>query len=102
MHIASGTQGYVGRMSETVQISLSKSEAIVLFEFFARFQESDELVMRTNAEFVALSRISGQLDNAWDVMFSTNYKELLEAATQDVAGDYEGTAPGVVPFLVNP
>ncbi|MEQ1932757.1 MAG: hypothetical protein ABL962_02595 [Fimbriimonadaceae bacterium] len=85
-------------MSDAVQISLSKSEALVLYEFFARFQESDEFVMRTNAEFVAFSSVSGQLDKAVDVMFNTNYNERLEAATQEIAGNYEGTAPGVMPL----
>jgi len=41
-----------------VTVQLSTDEALVLFELFARFSATNELRLRHNAEFVALSRIS--------------------------------------------
>ena len=86
-------------MSSCVDLHLTNDEAIVLFEFFARFQESEPCRLRiaNNAEFVALSRISAQLDKALVEPFDTRYVELLEEARERIAAGYEGLAPGVEP-----
>jgi|WetSurMetagenome_2_1015567.scaffolds.fasta_scaffold308625_1 hypothetical protein len=78
-----------------ISIKLSHDEALVLSEFFFRFEDTDVFTLVHNAEFVALSRISGQLDTSLVEMFLPNYSELLQAARERVAGDYEGLAPGV-------
>jgi hypothetical protein len=83
-------------MSENITITLSPDEALVLFEFFARFEDNDEFRLRHNAEFLAFSRISGQLDKALITPFQSAYPELLKAAQDRVAVGYEGVAPGVV------
>jgi len=77
-------------------VMLSHDEALVLCDFFGRFQQSNEFVLRHNAEFVAFSSISAQLDKALVEPFHANYNELVAAARRRVAGDYEGLAPGVV------
>jgi hypothetical protein len=83
-------------MNEDITITLSHDEALVLFDFFARFEETDDgFRLRHNAEFVAFSRISAQLDKSLVEMFLPNYSELLQAARTRLAGDYEGLAPGV-------
>ena len=69
----------------------------MLSDFFYRFQTTDALTLRNNAEFVALSRISAQLDRALVEPFQPDYVQSVHAARQRVAGDYEGLAPGVVP-----
>lgn len=84
-------------MTDSVTITLTADEALVLFEFFARFAEDNEFRLRHNAEFVAFSRISAQLDVALVAPFRPEYQEMLDAARERVAGDYEGTAPGVQP-----
>lgn len=81
----------------TIEISLSRDEAVVLFEFFARFSDTDEFRLRNNAEFCAFSRMAGQLQTTLTEMFDPEYAELLEAARMRLAGDYEGLAPGVEP-----
>jgi hypothetical protein len=82
-------------MSEDITITLSHDEAPVLFEFFSRFQDSDEFSLRHNAEFLAFCRIAAQLDKSLVEMFRPNYSELLRAARERIALGYEGLAPGV-------
>lgn len=84
-----------------VNLTLSADEALVLFEFFARFDESDQFVLRNNAEFVALMRVAGQLEKSLVAPFQANYKEQLLAARQRVAEGYEGLAPAVIPPHAN-
>jgi hypothetical protein len=83
-------------MSESVTITLSHDEALVLFEFFARFDESDDFTLRNTAEYLAFSRISAQLDKALVEPFKPDYNALLSAARDRLAEGFEGRAPGVV------
>jgi hypothetical protein len=83
-------------MSEPVTITLSDDEALVLFEFFARFDASDDFTLRNTAEYLAFSRVSAQLDKALVEPFKPDYKALLSAARDRLAEGYEGRAPGVV------
>ena len=78
-------------------VQLSTDEALVLFELFARFSATNELRLRHNAEFVALSRISAQIDKAVTAPFDAQYEALLAQARERVADGYEGNAPGVQP-----
>ena len=82
-------------MSELVSIQLSRDEALVLFEYFWRVSENDTVWLDNNAEFYAFSKFSAQLDKGLVEPFQSNYQELLAAARDRVAGDYEGLAPGV-------
>ena len=81
---------------EQIIINLSRDEALVLFEFFARFDESDDFALRHKAEYLAFSRVSAQLDKALVEPFQPNYTELLRSARERVAAGYDGPAPGVV------
>ncbi len=84
-------------MNENVDISLTKDEALVVFEMLARFCDDDDgkFSLRHNAEFVAFMRISAQLDKALVEPFQPDYRELLVAARERVAAGFEGQAPGV-------
>jgi hypothetical protein len=82
-------------MSEDITITLSRDEALVLFEFFSRFDESEDFTLRHNAEFLAFSRMSAQIEKALVEPFQPQYSELLRAARDRVAAAYEGQAPGV-------
>ena len=84
-------------MSESITITLSRDEGLVLFEFFARFCESDDddFTLRHTAEYLAFMRMSAQLDKLFVEPFDPKYKDLLRAARDRVAAGYEGTAPGV-------
>jgi hypothetical protein len=80
---------------ENIQINLTRSEALVLFEFFARFNADDDFTLRHNAEYLAFMRVSAQLDKALVEPFEPNYLLLLRAARDHIAAGYEGQAPGV-------
>jgi hypothetical protein len=83
-------------MSDDVTITLSHDEALVLLEFFGRFDgEDNDFTLRHNAEFLAFMRISAQLDKALVEMFDPKYIELVHAARERLAAGYEGLAPGV-------
>jgi hypothetical protein len=78
-----------------ITITVSHDEALVLFEFFSRFEDTDDFRLRNNAEYIAFQKISAQLDKSTSDMFKPSYSELLNAARERVAGDYSGIAPGV-------
>jgi hypothetical protein len=82
-------------MSAPIEIRLTRDEALVLFEFFWRFQEQDRLRLMNNAEFIALSAISAQLDKALTEPLDDDYDQKLYDAQSRVAAGYEGIAPGV-------
>lgn len=83
-------------MSSDITITLSHDEALVLFEFFARFADNDDFTLRNNAEFIAFSKLAGQLDMSLVEIFQPNYAELLQASRERLAFGYEGIAPGVM------
>lgn len=77
-------------MSDII-LTLSADEALVLFGFFARFDESDEFILRNNTELVALVRVAGLLEKSLVAPFQANYKEKLFAARQRVAEGLRGS-----------
>lgn len=82
-------------MEDPLLISLSQDEALVLLELLSRFSETDKLSVQNNAEFIALSRVSAQLDKALVAPLMANYSELLRQAQERIAEGFEGLAPGV-------
>ena len=82
-------------MSQNKTITLSHDEALVLFEFFSRFDDSDDFTLRHTAEYLAFMRMSAQLDKMFVEPFDPKYKDLLRAARDRITAGYEGKAPGV-------
>jgi hypothetical protein len=85
-------------MDNSVHVQLSQDQALVLFELFARFQESNRLGLTNNAEFIALSEVAAQIESALVQPFSPHYGELLAEAQARLGEGYEGLAPGVEPM----
>jgi hypothetical protein len=83
-------------MSDNILLRVSHDEALVLFEMLSRFRETNKLWLAHNAEFLALSEISAQLDKALVEPFQKNYMQLLGDAQNRLAEGFEGLAPGVV------
>ena len=79
-------------MSEII-LRLSEDEALVLFEFFSRYEDKNKLFFVHLAEYLALMKISAQLDKSTSTMFQENYKKLLEDARKRVAKDFESDFP---------
>jgi hypothetical protein len=84
-------------MDTPIEIHLTQDQALVLFEFFARFQDSNRLRMLNNAEFIALSAVASQIQSTLAQPFDPNYAALLAEAQGRLGVGYEGLAPGVEP-----
>ena len=76
------------------QLSLSQDEALVLFEFLARFEQSGELSFAHPSEFLALQAVSGQLERELVQPFQSGFQAQLEAARQRLAHGFKGEYPG--------
>ena len=63
-----------------VQIALTADEALVLFEFLSRFEESNELTIVDQAEERALSNLLGPLQKQLVAPFHEDYVEQLRQA----------------------
>ena len=81
-------------VAESVTIRLSHDQALVLSDFFGRFQDTDQLAFAHPAEFYALSAIAGQIESTLVEPFDPQYGELVDAARNRLAGDHEGDYPG--------
>jgi len=71
-------------VNQNVSVELSRSEALVLFEFLSRFSNEDELRIRDQAEEKVLWDICALLESSLTEPFVENYRELLEKARAKV------------------
>lgn len=79
-------------MSENT-LQVTEDEALVLSEFFHRFDETDTLEFKHPAEYLALQKLAGQIDRTTPAVFSSRYESLLEAARSRIAAGFEGDVP---------
>lgn len=82
------------RSSNVVTLKLTRDQALVLSDFFWRFEETDELAFAHAAEYLALSAIAGQLEETLVEPFMPNYDELVATARERLAGDRGSDYPG--------
>ena len=78
----------------TTQATLTHDQALVLFEFFARFEENESLSFAHPAEYLALQAFSAQLDKALVEPFQADYASRLLNARAAVAAGFQGNYPG--------
>jgi hypothetical protein len=76
-------------------LNLNEDEAVVLFEFFARFGDTEKLEFHHPAEYIALMKLGGQIDKTTSAMFDPNYVDLLKDARTRIACGFEGIVPGI-------
>ena len=76
-------------------LNITKDEALVLFEFFNRFDEPDRLEFTHPAEYLALVKVAGQIDKITSAMFDSSYDTLLGNARSRIADGFEGDVPGM-------
>ncbi len=74
-------------------LSIAEDEALVLFEFFARYGDKERLFFVHHSEYIALMKLSAQIDKTTSAMFQTNYFELLDKARERVAESFESDFP---------
>ena len=65
---------------QSIQLALSRAEALVLFEFLARFLQDGRLQVEDPAEEQALAKVFGDLESELVEPLMSNYLELLERA----------------------
>jgi hypothetical protein len=83
---------------EQVHITISEDEALVLFELLERWGDTENLSFDHPAEYIALMKISAQIDKSITTMFNSGYSILLESARQSVGEGFEGEVPGMTKF----
>lgn len=86
---------------EQVHLKISEDEALVLFEFLERLGDTENLSFAHAAEYIALMKISAQIDKSITIMFKPDYLTLLESARQRVGESFEGEVPSMTKFASN-
>lgn len=74
--------------AETNSLTISRAEAIVLFEFLSRFTNDDSLGIEASAEEKILWQLHGQLEKSLVEPFSDKWNEILESARKTVDASY--------------
>jgi hypothetical protein len=69
-----------------VSVELTADEALVLFDWLARFNQSDEAAFEDVAERRVLFDLESKLESSLTVPFEPEYKELLAGARSRVRG----------------
>ena len=70
--------------NETVALTVTKAEALILFELLADFHEEDSIQIEDQAERIALWKLSSLLEKSLVEIFSPNYTELLIEARREL------------------
>ena len=76
-----------------MNIKISDDDALILFEYFERFDDTDDLSFEHVAEYLVLKKIHGQVCKSTSTMFQENYYEHLSQVRERVAKGYEGEVP---------
>jgi len=74
-------------------LQVSEDEALVLNEYFNRFDNTGDLSFEHAAEYLALQRLSAQLDKTTSAPFKPNFAELLASARTRIATRFQGEVP---------
>ncbi|MBM3341712.1 MAG: hypothetical protein FJY56_06325 [Betaproteobacteria bacterium] len=72
-----------------MDIGLTDDEALVLFDFLARFQEANQLEFEHVAEFIVLSKVRGALEETLVEPFDSQFQTLLRAARKRLSAGWE-------------
>ena len=76
--------GALCALKMSIELKLSKEEALVLFEFLSRFSEEDKLKIDHKAEEQTLWNLQGSLEELLAEPFSSDYNLLLEKARKSL------------------
>ena len=76
-------------------LTLTHDEALILFDLFQRMEAEKTLRFEHPAEWIALGRLTAQLESIpWEVQ-SRDYDRLLQAARSRAAEGFEGYVEGL-------
>lgn len=73
--------------SEKIHLSLSRSEALVLFEWLVRTDDAELIPHEDESEIRVLWKLEGQLEGMLIEPYRPDYHELLMAARREVLGE---------------
>jgi hypothetical protein len=83
-----------------VSLTIGKGEAPILFELLVDFFNEPAIVVRDNADRLALSRLGGALERTLAEPFPENYLEIASSARKrlvDAWGETSTQAPDLKP-----
>lgn len=81
--------------ADGINLKISEDDAIVLFEFFERFDEKEKLYFVHPAEYISLMKIVEQIDKCTSAMFKDDYRDLLQKARERIAEGFKGNFPEI-------
>ena len=71
-----------------VNLTLSKDEALVLFEFLSRFSDEEKLEIKDKSEEQVLWNVQASLEKLLSEPFSKEYLSLLDKARRNLTHEY--------------
>ncbi|XDD45337.1 hypothetical protein AB3N60_11475 [Leptospira sp. WS39.C2] len=74
-------------------LEISEDEAIILFEFFARFTDTNKLSFKHPSEYITIQQLAAKIDKTTSAMFKEDYKEILLKAQKRISKGFEGKLP---------
>ena len=74
-------------------LKISEDEALVLFEYFSRFDETHDMSFRHPAEYLALQHLAVQINKTTSTMFKPEYRQSVASASARIAAGFEGRIP---------
>ena len=85
MYLELGDFSKMNKNGETIRITLSKSQAIVLFEWLTNCDESDSFEFDHEAEQRVVWKMQAQLETTLTEPFLVDYLSILQQARDEVA-----------------
>jgi hypothetical protein len=76
---------------EPINLTIGRSEALVLFELLADFHNQNAIETKGPAERLALARLHGALEKTLVEPFQSNYQEVIDQARAHLV-DQAGSA----------
>ena len=70
-----------------IQITLTRSQALVLFEWMSKLEDVGGIPVSFESEQRVLWRVEGQLEKQIDCLFDPNYAQLVDEARAEVLTD---------------
>ncbi|MCW7469368.1 hypothetical protein [Leptospira kanakyensis] len=74
-------------------LEITEEEAIILFELFTRFGDTNRLSIQHPSEYITIQNLAAEVDKTTSAMFKEDYKEILTKAQKRISKGFEGIVP---------
>ena len=78
-------------MDEVVTLSIGKDEALILFELLVDFFKEPGIIVKDNADRMAMARLVGALEKTLVEPFMKNYVEIVSDARKRLVEAWGGS-----------